>query len=149
MIFAAAARYPGKVALALTALVVTAAATLAIPSGFRLIIDRGFATGVDPAEIGRWFRYLFAIVLVLALGTAARFYFVSWLGERVVAGDHTGGSRLPDEALEGCEHLLTTKRQPPADPDLASHAQGCGRGDGSTRNDRSGEVPTYRLGQPL
>lgn len=85
MIFAAAARYPGKVALALTALVVTAAATLAIPSGFRLIIDRGFATGVDPAEIGRWFRYLFAIVLVLALGTAARFYFVSWLGERVVA----------------------------------------------------------------
>ncbi|HLV08566.1 MAG TPA: ABC transporter transmembrane domain-containing protein [Croceibacterium sp.] len=85
MIFAAAARYPGKVALALVALVVTAAATLAIPSGFRLIIDRGFATGADPAEIGRWFRYLFAIVVVLALGTAARFYFVSWLGERVVA----------------------------------------------------------------
>jgi ATP-binding cassette subfamily B protein len=85
MIFSAAARYPAKVALALLALVVTAAATLAIPSGFRLIIDRGFATGVDPAEIGRWFRYLFGIVVVLALGTASRFYFVSWLGERVVA----------------------------------------------------------------
>src|SRR5690606_18636493 len=85
MIFAAATRYPGKVALALAALVITAAATLAIPSGFRLIIDRGFAAGADPAEIGRWFRYLFAIVVVLALGTASRFYFVSWLGERVVA----------------------------------------------------------------
>jgi ATP-binding cassette subfamily B protein len=85
MIFAAAARYPAKVSLALVALVVTAAATLAIPSAFRLIIDRGFAEGVDPAEIGRWFRYLFMIVAVLALGTACRFYFVSWLGERVVA----------------------------------------------------------------
>ncbi|HEY6814207.1 MAG TPA: ABC transporter transmembrane domain-containing protein [Croceibacterium sp.] len=85
MIFAAAARYPGKVALALVALMVTAAATLGIPSAFQLIIDRGFAEGVDPAEIGRWFRYLFLIVLVLALGTACRFYFVSWLGERVVA----------------------------------------------------------------
>jgi ATP-binding cassette, subfamily B, bacterial len=85
MIFAAAARYPGKVALALVALFITAAATLAIPSGFRLIIDRGFAEGADPAEIGRWFRYLFMIVVVLALGTASRFYFVSWLGERVVA----------------------------------------------------------------
>jgi len=85
MIFAAASRYPGKMALALIALVVTAAATLAIPSGFRLIIDRGFAAGADPAEIGRWFRYLFMIVAVLALGTACRFYFVSWLGERVVA----------------------------------------------------------------
>ena len=85
MIFAAARRYPGKVALALVALVVTAAATLAIPSAFKLIIDRGFVAGTDPAEIGRWFRYLFLIVAVLALGTASRFYFVSWLGERVVA----------------------------------------------------------------
>jgi ATP-binding cassette subfamily B protein len=85
MIFAAASRYPGKVALALVALVITASATLAIPSAFRLIIDRGFRRGRDPAEIGRWFRYLFLIVVVLALGTACRFYFVSWLGERVVA----------------------------------------------------------------
>jgi ATP-binding cassette, subfamily B, bacterial len=85
MIFRAATRYPRLVALALIALVVTAAATLAIPSGFRLIIDRGFAQGSDPAEIGRWFRYLLMIVIVLAIGTGARFYFVSTLGERVVA----------------------------------------------------------------
>src|SRR5690606_5445799 len=85
MIFRAAARYPAQVALALLALMVTAAATLAIPAGFRLIIDRGFAEGTDPQAIGRWFRYLFLIVMVLALGTAARFYFVSVIGERVVA----------------------------------------------------------------
>ena len=85
MIWQAAMRYPGRLVLALLALMVTAAATLAIPSGFRLIIDRGFAEGGDPADIGRWFRYLLIIVGVLAVGTACRFYFVSWLGERVVA----------------------------------------------------------------
>jgi ATP-binding cassette, subfamily B, bacterial len=85
MIFAAASRYPSKIALALVALVITAAATLAIPAGLRLIVDRGFAQGADPEEIGRWFRYLLMIVVVLAIGTASRFYFVSWLGERVVA----------------------------------------------------------------
>jgi len=85
MIFRAAGRYPAMVALALLALLVTAAATLAIPAGFRLIIDRGFAEGSDPAEIGRWFRYLFLIVIVLAVGTASRYYFVTLLGERVVA----------------------------------------------------------------
>jgi ATP-binding cassette subfamily B protein len=85
MIWRAAAAYPGWVATAVAALVVTASATLAIPSGFRLIIDRGFAQGGDPHDIGRWFQYLFMIIVVLAAGTAVRFYSVSWLGERVVA----------------------------------------------------------------
>ncbi|TNE33356.1 MAG: ATP-binding cassette domain-containing protein [Alphaproteobacteria bacterium] len=85
MIYSAAVNYPGHIALALTALVITASATLAIPAGFKLIIDRGFAAGGDPADIGRWFRYLLMIVGVLAIGTALRFYYVSWLGERVVA----------------------------------------------------------------
>jgi ATP-binding cassette subfamily B protein len=85
MILAAGVRYPRLIALAGVALVITAAATLAIPAGFRLIIDRGFAQGSDPAEIGRWFRYLLFIVLVLAIGTGTRYYFVSTLGERVVA----------------------------------------------------------------
>ena len=85
MILRAAGRYPGQVALSLLALTVTAAATLAIPAGFRLIIDRGFTQGTNPDEIARWFRYLFLIVTVLAIGTAARYYFVSLLGERVVA----------------------------------------------------------------
>lgn len=85
MIFDRAARYPGLVIISLIALCITAAATLGIPAGLRLIVDRGFAEGADPSEVGRWFRYLFVIVLVLGLGTAVRFYFVSTLGERVVA----------------------------------------------------------------
>ncbi|MEA3004282.1 MAG: ATP-binding cassette, subfamily bacterial [Sphingomonadales bacterium] len=77
------ARYKGHVAGALLALLVAAAATLAIPNAFRLIIDKGFAaTG---GNIGRWFQYLLMVVVVMAIATAFRFYFVSWLGERVVA----------------------------------------------------------------
>ncbi|EQB09599.1 ABC transporter ATP-binding protein [Sphingobium quisquiliarum P25] len=82
MLWRFAARYPGRIAGALAALIVSSAATLAIPSGFRLVIDRGFMGGGD---ISRWFQYLLLIVIILALATAARFYFVSWLGERVVA----------------------------------------------------------------
>lgn len=82
MIWRFASRYPGRIAGALFALLISSAATLAIPSGFRLVIDRGFMGGGD---ISRWFEYLFLIVAILALATAARFYFVSWLGERVVA----------------------------------------------------------------
>ena len=93
MVFNAAARYPGRIVVAGMALVVTALATLAIPAGFRLIIDRGFASGGNPEDIGRWFQYLFMIVVVLALGTAVRFYMVSWLGERVVADIRLGVNR--------------------------------------------------------
>ena len=77
--------YPWAVAGALAALVLSSAATIAIPSGFKLVIDRGFASGSDAKDIARWFQYLMLIVAVLALATAARFYCVSWLGERVVA----------------------------------------------------------------
>lgn len=82
-IWALTARYKGHVAGALAALLIASLATLAIPSSFRLIIDRGFA-GTD-GDIARWFQYLLLIVVVMALATATRFYFVSWLGERVVA----------------------------------------------------------------
>ena len=77
------ARYRGHVAGAVLALLVAAAATLAIPNAFKLIIDRGF--GGDGGDIGRWFQYLLLIVVIMAAATATRFYFVSWLGERVVA----------------------------------------------------------------
>jgi ATP-binding cassette subfamily B protein len=85
MIWREAAKYPGHVAIAALALMVTSGATLAIPAGFRLVIDKGFSKGADVDQIAHWFEYLLGIVVVLALGTAVRFYFVSWLGERVVA----------------------------------------------------------------
>jgi ATP-binding cassette subfamily B protein len=85
MILDQALTYPSKVAGAIAALLVTATATLAVPYGFRMVIDKGFARGADVHALGEWFLILFVIVAVLGLGTAMRFYFVSWLGERVVA----------------------------------------------------------------
>ena len=82
MVWRFARRYPGHIAGAAIALLVAAAATSGVPYAFKLIIDRGFSGGGD---IARWFQYLLFLVLVMALATAVRFYFVSWLGERVVA----------------------------------------------------------------
>ena len=78
-----AARYPGHIAMAALALIVAAASTLAIPSGFQRVIDKGFLAG--GGDVSPYFRYLLMIVVVMAIATALRFYFVSWLGERVVA----------------------------------------------------------------
>ncbi|MEM6856969.1 MAG: ABC transporter transmembrane domain-containing protein [Pseudomonadota bacterium] len=86
MIYREAAKYPREVFFALIALMVTAAGTLALAPAAQLIVDRGFgASGEGAGDIARWFRYLFLLVVVIALGTAARYYFVSWIGERVVA----------------------------------------------------------------
>jgi ATP-binding cassette subfamily B protein len=87
MVYREAAKYPRELVLALIALTITAAGTLAIPAALQLIVDRGFGGGgaEGAGDIGRWFRYLMVIVVVIALGTAARFYYVSWIGERVVA----------------------------------------------------------------
>jgi len=93
MVLNAVLAYPGRMTTAGIALIITALATLAIPAGFRLIIDRGFAGGGNPDDIARWFQYLLLIVVVLAIGTAVRFYSVSWLGERVVADIRLGVQR--------------------------------------------------------
>lgn len=85
MVFGAAVQYPRQIALALLALVITSAATLAIPYRFKVIIDEAFTGNATSTEIGHAFQYLLMIVAILGLGTALRFYFVSWLGERVVA----------------------------------------------------------------
>jgi ATP-binding cassette subfamily B protein len=79
------ARYPVQIACALVALVTASAATLWIPRTFKQVVDKGFARGVDTTAIAPYFQGLALVVVVLALSTAARFYFVSWLGERTVA----------------------------------------------------------------
>ena len=81
MVWRFAGSYPGHIICATLALLVAAGATIAVPNSFRLIIDRGFSGG----DISRWFQYLLVLVIIMALATATRFYFVSWLGERVVA----------------------------------------------------------------
>jgi ATP-binding cassette subfamily B protein len=80
-----ATRYPGHIAASIAALCVTSAATIGIPYAFKRVIDRGFGPGQDASLVGGSFHYLLMIVAVLAVATAIRFYFVSWLGERVVA----------------------------------------------------------------
>nr|WP_240505958.1 ABC transporter transmembrane domain-containing protein [Erythrobacter colymbi] len=85
MVFGTALQYPREITFALIALVITSAATLAIPYRFKVIIDKAFTGGADPVQIGHAFQYLLMIVAILGLGTAMRFYFVSWIGERVVA----------------------------------------------------------------
>src|SRR6476646_4689091 len=87
MVWSFALRYPGHIAVAALALLVAAAATSGVPYAFKLIIDKGFATGAGSTrDIARWFQYLLLLVGVMALATAVRFYFVSWIGERTVAG---------------------------------------------------------------
>ena len=82
MVWRHAAKYPGHIAAASVALLLAAGATSGVPYAFKLIIDKGFSGNGD---IARWFEYLMILVGVLALATATRFYFVSWIGERVVA----------------------------------------------------------------
>ena len=83
MIWRYAARYKATIAGAAIALLLAAAATLAIPDGFRRVIDKGFVAG--GGDLSLQFNYLFVMVIVLALATALRFYFVSMLGEKVIA----------------------------------------------------------------
>ena len=83
MIWRRALRYRVKIACAVLSLLTAAAATLAIPDGFRRVIDNGF--GAAGGDMAPQFYYLLFIVVVLAIATAFRFYFVSMLGERVVA----------------------------------------------------------------
>jgi ATP-binding cassette subfamily B protein len=77
-------RHPRMVALALVALILSAAAMLTVPVAVRRMIDVGFA-GHDGGFIDLYFVTLIGIGLVLALASAARMYAVNWLGERVVA----------------------------------------------------------------
>ena len=76
--------------VAAIALLIAAAATLAIPLAFRLLIDKGFSVpdsveGFEKSDINGVFITLFAVALVLATATATRFYCVSWLGDRITA----------------------------------------------------------------
>ncbi len=70
--------------LALVALVVASAAVLSMPFAVRDVIDQGF-TSERASDIDRYFLALLGFAVIIGLFGAARAYFVSWLGERVVA----------------------------------------------------------------
>ena len=66
----------------LVALVCSSTATLSLPVAFRQMIDHGFQSG---ANIDRTFGFVLVVIVALALATAARYFFVTLLGEKVVA----------------------------------------------------------------
>ncbi len=76
--------YGGRIAVAVTALLVAAGCVLVLGQGLRQVIDAGFAAR-DPASLDRALIGLLAMVGVLSIATFTRFYSVSWLGERITA----------------------------------------------------------------
>jgi ATP-binding cassette subfamily B protein len=77
-------RHRGKVVAAMVALLAAAGATLAVPLAVRRVIDHGFSA--ENAEfVNQYFAMMLVVAGVLALASAARYYFVTWLGEKVVA----------------------------------------------------------------
>ena len=76
------ARHRGLFSAWLLALAVSSTATLSLPVAVRHMIDNGFGGG---NQINQAFGLLFVVAVVLAMATAARFFFVSLLGEKVVA----------------------------------------------------------------
>ncbi|NRB29092.1 MAG: ATP-binding cassette domain-containing protein [Rhizobiaceae bacterium] len=77
-------RYKGHLVGALVFLALAAATTLSLPLAVRSMIDNGF-TKADSTFVDNYFYALFAIAAVLAISSSMRYYFVIWLGERVVA----------------------------------------------------------------
>jgi ATP-binding cassette subfamily B protein len=78
------APYRWRVIGALLALMFTAAITLSMGQGIKLLVDQGLATQ-SPQALQQSIGLFFVLVLALAIGTYTRFYLVSWIGERFVA----------------------------------------------------------------
>jgi ATP-binding cassette subfamily B protein len=78
------APYRWRVAGASAALLVAASLVLALGQGVRMLIDDGFASR-DAVHLNRAALVMFAVVAALAGATFARYYLVSWLGERSAA----------------------------------------------------------------
>ena len=80
--------YRGRIALAVVFLVMAAVSTLVFPLALKALIDQGLIA-TDPGQrvlaLRGHFLALFAVGAALGLFSAARFYMVSWLGERITA----------------------------------------------------------------
>ena len=87
--------YYTRIFLAALFLVMAAVTTLVFPVALRSLIDGGLVGGVSSSSLAsadtrvmalrEHFMELFAVAVALGLFSAARFYMVSWLGERVTA----------------------------------------------------------------
>jgi ATP-binding cassette, subfamily B, bacterial len=76
--------YLRQIIYALIALVIASASTLVVPLAVRRILDQGF-NAANIELINSYFLGMIVVVVVMAASSAIRFYYVSWIGERVVA----------------------------------------------------------------
>jgi len=76
--------YRTRLLVALLALVITAALTLSMGQGIRLMVDEGFAAQSRDG-LASSLSLFGAIIFFMSIGAYFRFYMVSWIGERVVA----------------------------------------------------------------
>jgi ATP-binding cassette subfamily B protein len=77
-------RYRMQMLAAGVFLVLAAASTLVVPVAVRRVIDNGFS-GENAAFVDQYFSVMLLVVAVLAVSSAGRYYFVTWIGERVTA----------------------------------------------------------------
>ena len=77
-------QYPWRVIGAFVSLVLAAVSTLTLPVAVRYVIDNGFS-GTDTAAVDIYFKAMMGVAVVIGIASASRFYFVSWLGERVTS----------------------------------------------------------------
>ncbi len=82
------APYQRQVIYSLLALLFTATITLSIGQGIRLLIDQGFATQ-SKELLSQYVMIFLLLVIALAIGTFTRYYWVTWLGERIIADIRT------------------------------------------------------------
>ena len=78
------APYRWRIAAGLLALVCSSTATLMLPLFARSLVDHAFSVH-EAKEVGHYFLAFIAVAAVVGLAGATRFYFVTWLGERVTA----------------------------------------------------------------
>ncbi|MGE3332678.1 MAG: ABC transporter transmembrane domain-containing protein, partial [Rhodospirillaceae bacterium] len=76
--------YKGQLLIFCIALAITSAATLSIGLGLKFVIDRGLSAG-SREMLDQGLLALIGVIVVIAVGTFTRFYYISWIGERVVA----------------------------------------------------------------
>lgn len=77
-------RYPGHLTIVLIMLLVAASATLVVPKALGRMVDVGFVED-NISRINETFFFMLGVAAVLAFSSACRYYFVMWMGERVVA----------------------------------------------------------------
>ena len=103
--------YRGRIALAMLFLVLAALSTLAFPLALKALIDHGLVSS-DPGErvmaLRPYFLGLFGVGAALGVFSAARFYMVSWLGERITADLRSAVyAHVVEQSPEFFEHTQT------------------------------------------